>query len=530
MNARPDTLAALRTELGLDPARRRALPRLGRRPAHAAISAAQLHLFRAGRRAGRATASSSRCRSALMALALVDGDRHSRSASGPAARRGTRWPTPASWARRSSASPSRTSGSRMLLVLRLRRQAALVPAGGFPGWGAGAWPALQGADPAGGRAGAAAGVDPRPRHALGAARDARRGLSSAPPAPRACRGGQALWRHALRNALIPVLTILGLQFSFLLAGTIIIENVFYLPGPRAAGVPGDHPARPRSWCESVVMLLVAAVIVVNFLVDLAYRARRPAAEEAARERAAAAPRRAGFAGRALATALRRSAAPSPRWSRSSRPSRWSGRPTTSPRLDIADKLQPPSAAHWLGTDHFGRDILSMIMVGAGNSIAVALVAVGIGMGIGVPLGAAGRRRAAARRRGASCGCNDLVFAFPALLIADHDHGDLRARARSTPSSPSASSTSRSSPASPAAAALPLWTREFILAARVAGKGRPRITVEHILPNIAQPAASCRRPIQFSLGILAEAGAVLCRARRAAADCRAGAGCCSRRRR
>ncbi|TIT49372.1 MAG: ABC transporter permease, partial [Mesorhizobium sp.] len=56
------------------------------------------------------------------------------------------------------------------------------------------------------------------------------------------------------------------------------------------------------------------------------------------------------------------------------------------KLVIADKTQGPSLTHWFGTDHFGRDILSMIMVGARNSIAVALVAVGIGMGVGVPLG------------------------------------------------------------------------------------------------------------------------------------------------
>ena len=55
-------------------------------------------------------------------------------------------------------------------------------------------------------------------------------------------------------------------------------------------------------------------------------------------------------------------------------------------LDIANKLRSPSLAHPMGTDHFGRDILSMIMVGARTSIAVALVAVGIGMGLGVPLG------------------------------------------------------------------------------------------------------------------------------------------------
>ena len=54
------------------------------------------------------------------------------------------------------------------------------------------------------------------------------------------------------------------------------------------------------------------------------------------------------------------------------------------KLIVADRMQPPSAEHWFGTDQFGRDVLSMIMVGARNSIAVALVAVGIGMGIGVP--------------------------------------------------------------------------------------------------------------------------------------------------
>ena len=58
------------------------------------------------------------------------------------------------------------------------------------------------------------------------------------------------------------------------------------------------------------------------------------------------------------------------------------------QLSIPDKLQRPNWTHWLGTDHFGRDLFSMIMVGARTSIAVALVAVGIGMGLGVPLGLA----------------------------------------------------------------------------------------------------------------------------------------------
>ncbi|MCX2725634.1 ABC transporter permease [Roseibium salinum] len=80
---------------------------------------------------------------------------------------------------------------------------------------------------------------------------------------------QALWRHALRNALIPVLTIMGLQFSFLLAGAIIIENVFFLPGLGRL-VFQSISARDIIVVESIVMLLVFAVIMVNFAVDMAY--------------------------------------------------------------------------------------------------------------------------------------------------------------------------------------------------------------------------------------------------------------------
>ena len=86
--------------------------------------------------------------------------------------------------------------------------------------------------------------------------------------------GQALWRHGLRNAMIPVLTILGLQFSFLLAGGIIIEQVFYLPGLGRL-IFQSISARDLIVVESVTMLLVFAVIVVNFVVDLTYAAVDP---------------------------------------------------------------------------------------------------------------------------------------------------------------------------------------------------------------------------------------------------------------
>ncbi|MBM2321576.1 MULTISPECIES: ABC transporter permease [Marivita] len=85
---------------------------------------------------------------------------------------------------------------------------------------------------------------------------------------------QALWRHGLRNALIPVLTIIGLQFAFLLAGAIIIEQVFFLPGLGRL-IFQAITQRDLIVVESVVMLLVFAVIVVNFLVDLAYAAVDP---------------------------------------------------------------------------------------------------------------------------------------------------------------------------------------------------------------------------------------------------------------
>lgn len=171
-------------------------------------------------------------------------------------------------------------------------------------------------------------------------------------------------------------------------------------------------------------------------------------------------------------------------------------------LPVADRMKPPSAAHLLGTDHFGRDILSMIMVGSRNSIAVALVAVGIGMGIGVPLGCW-----AAARGGlvdeVLMRFNDLVFAFPALLsaimiTAIFGPGAINAIiAIGIFNIPVFARVAR-------AGALAIWPREFILAARAAGKGSALITIEHILPNIATMLL-VQGTIQFALGILAEAG-------------------------
>ena len=80
---------------------------------------------------------------------------------------------------------------------------------------------------------------------------------------------QALWRHAVRNALIPVVTILGLQLSFLLAGTIIIENVFYLPGVGRLLFQAIAQ-RDLMVVKNLVLVLAATVVLINFLVDLLY--------------------------------------------------------------------------------------------------------------------------------------------------------------------------------------------------------------------------------------------------------------------
>ncbi|WP_419907856.1 ABC transporter permease [Hoeflea sp.] len=85
---------------------------------------------------------------------------------------------------------------------------------------------------------------------------------------------QAMWRHALRNALIPVLTIIGLQFSFLLAGAVIIENVFFLPGLGRLVFQGITQ-RDLIVVKSVIFLLVFAVILVTFIVDITYAIADP---------------------------------------------------------------------------------------------------------------------------------------------------------------------------------------------------------------------------------------------------------------
>jgi len=156
----------------------------------------------------------------------------------------------------------------LLLVLLFSITLRWFPAGGFPGWDNGFLPAMK------------ALLLPAIALALPQASILSRVMRSslmdvmhedyvrtarAKGLPRHI----TLWRHAVRNALIPVLTILGLQFAFLLAGTIIIENVFFLPGLGRLIFQGIIQ-RDLIVVKGVIVLLVATVIFVNFAVDLTY--------------------------------------------------------------------------------------------------------------------------------------------------------------------------------------------------------------------------------------------------------------------
>jgi peptide/nickel transport system permease protein len=179
---------------------------------------------------------------------------------------------------------------------------------------------------------------------------------------------------------------------------------------------------------------------------------------------------------------------------------WTPYPPT--QIDIVHRLAPPSAAHWLGTDPFGRDVLSMVMAGAGSSLSVSLIAVAVGAGIGVPLGglaatAGGWVDQAVMR------ATDLTFAFPALLIA------VMITALAGPGAANAmlaigifnipvfARVTRGS-------ALAVRARDFVMAARALGRSESGIMLHHVLPNIAGVLV-VQATIQFALAIVADAG-------------------------
>jgi peptide/nickel transport system permease protein len=178
---------------------------------------------------------------------------------------------------------------------------------------------------------------------------------------------------------------------------------------------------------------------------------------------------------------------------------WSPYPPA--EIDIPNKLAAPTAAHWLGTDSLGRDLFSQLLVGAQNSIVVGVIAVGIGLAFGVALGCL-----ASARRGwveeAVMRAADFTFAFPALLSAimlTAIYGPglvMSIVAIGIFNIPVFARITRG-------AANAVWSREYVLAARSAGKGPLRITLDHVLPNIASQLI-VQATISFATAILAEA--------------------------
>lgn len=172
------------------------------------------------------------------------------------------------------------------------------------------------------------------------------------------------------------------------------------------------------------------------------------------------------------------------------------------KMQIIHKLKAPLAFGLLGTDQFGRDLASMLMVGAWNSLSTSVLAVVLGGAVGTLLGVT----AAARRglfEGLIMRVNDVIFAIPPILSAMM-LGALLGTGRFTPIIAIAVFMVPVFARITASASLQIWERDYVLAARGAGKGKVLITIEHVLPNIANQII-VQVTIQLGLAILTEAG-------------------------
>lgn len=172
------------------------------------------------------------------------------------------------------------------------------------------------------------------------------------------------------------------------------------------------------------------------------------------------------------------------------------------KLDILSRLKPPSPAHWFGTDAFGRDVLSLVAVGARNSLTTALAAVGVGLVIGLPVGLwAVMYRGRAGESGLMR-VTDLAFAFPAILTA----AVIAANA-----GPGATVVILALGLFNAAvfarvargAGLQIMGRPFVLAARAMGRTPFDLAVRHVLPNIAA-VLIVQATVQMAIAVLGEA--------------------------
>lgn len=176
-------------------------------------------------------------------------------------------------------------------------------------------------------------------------------------------------------------------------------------------------------------------------------------------------------------------------------------PFPAEKMRVVARLRPPGAEHWLGTDHFGRDVLSMIMVGARNSLAIAAAAVGLGLLAGVPLGLAA---AALGRWGDEivARLGDLIFAFPAVLSAILLTAVLGAGAVNVVLALGLFNAAVLARVT-RGAALAVWRREFVRAALALGRGPVAVTLVHVLPNVAGVVV-VQTTVLFAIAIVNEA--------------------------
>jgi peptide/nickel transport system permease protein len=167
----------------------------------------------------------------------------------------------------------------ILLILVFAVKLQWFSAGGFPGWSDEPWQAFKALVlPAVALAAVQAAI--LARITRSAVLDVLREDFVRTARAKGLSGRQVLWRHVLRNAFVPVLTVMGLQFANLLTGTVVIENVFSLPGLGRL-IFQAIANRDLLVVQNVVMLLAAAVIVINFVVDVLYAVIDPRLKVAA---------------------------------------------------------------------------------------------------------------------------------------------------------------------------------------------------------------------------------------------------------
>ncbi|HMO27710.1 ABC transporter permease [Enterovirga sp.] len=170
-------------------------------------------------------------------------------------------------------------------------------------------------------------------------------------------------------------------------------------------------------------------------------------------------------------------------------------------VNIRARLQGPSWGHWLGTDAFGRDILSLLMAGAQNALFIGAASVLLALVVGVTLGLIAAARGGWLEE-AIMRASDFVFSFPTvlsaiMLAAIWGPGSLNSVvAIGIASIPIFARVARGSAKS-------IWAREFVMAARASGKGQWAISVRHVLPNIVNIIV-VQATITFAVAILADA--------------------------